>query len=157
MFKNNFFKYILFVFVIISCNKTNKELIINHSEKGLKFNKVLLIQWKDTLNDNFVTLDSVVEMQFIGVKGFKLKDGKIFVGASMFVSDTLGTVLFRNDDIFIDYDTIGFEPKLVEERIGIFLETGEPMIKGKKYLWNTKIWDKNSNSELTAEVDIKIK
>lgn len=157
MFKNNIIKLFLLLFVFYSCNNANKELIITHTEKGLKFNKVLLIQWKDTLNDNLVTLDSIVEMQFVGVKGFKEENGKLYVGASMIVSDSIGTILFRNDDIFIDYDTIGFEPKLVEDRIGIFLVTGEPMVKGGIYNWKTKIWDKKSDKEINAEVDIKIK
>jgi len=42
---------------------------------------VLLIQLNDTLNDNLVTLDSTVEMQFIGTKGFNLKNNKVYIGA----------------------------------------------------------------------------
>ncbi|OFX29121.1 MAG: hypothetical protein A2X08_01430 [Bacteroidetes bacterium GWA2_32_17] len=75
----------------------------------------------------------------------------------MLISDSTGTLLFRNDDTFIDYDTKGFDSKLVEERIGVFLETGESMIKGGTYSWKTRIWDKNSNNQINAEVAIKIK
>ena len=154
------FGLILFLIIVFiyGCNKNIEPvLIITHSEKILSFSKCFVIQGNDTLTDNLIPLDSTAEMQFIGTTGFKLVDGKAFVGASMSVADSTGAILYRNDDLFLDYDTIGFDPELVKERIGIFLETSYPMVKGGIYKWNAKIWDKKGNGEINAELLIKIK
>lgn len=158
--KNIFLCYILISFVILinSCvsNKT-KQFILSHSEKILSFSEYYVIQWEDTLTENLISLDSTAEMQFVGVTGFNTKDGKAYVGASMTVKDSTGTVLFHNDDLFLDYDSIGFDPVMVKERIGIFLVTSHPMVKGSTYSWSTRIWDKKGNGELKAEALVRIK
>jgi hypothetical protein len=138
-------------------NDPKKEFILTHSEKELSFTNFYIIQWKDTLNENVIALDSTAEMQFAGLTGFKIIDGKAFVGASMTVKDSTGAILFHNDDLFLDYDSIGFDPLLVKERVGIFLETSHPMSKGSTYLWSTKIWDKKGNGQLHAEAFVKIR
>ncbi len=160
MTKNWLYKLFLLFSVIslISCNKSKESTLnITHTENGLSFNNAFIVLWDDTLKDNLITLDSTAEMQFIGTTGFKITDGKAFVGASMSVADSTGAILFRNDDLFIDYDTIGFDSALVSERIGIFIETSHPMVKGGVYKWCSKIWDKKGTGEINAEVLIKMK
>jgi hypothetical protein len=160
MIKNWCYKIFLLFLVIslISCNKSKESTLnITHTENGLTFNNVFVVLWDDTLKDNFITLDSTAEMQFMGTTGFKITDGKAFVGASMSVADSTGAVLFKNEDLFIDYDTIGFDSALVSERIGIFIETGHPMVKGGIYKWCSKIWDKKGTGEINAELLIKMK
>jgi hypothetical protein len=147
----------LSVVVLFSCNKDSSEFIYTHNEKGLSYTKCYTIQWKDTLKGNTISLDSTVEMQFIGCTGFKLIEGKAFVGASMTLADSTGTVLFQNDDLFLDYDSIGFDPGLVKERVGIYLETSHPMVKGGTYKWKTKIWDKKGSGFIEAEALITMK
>lgn len=154
--------FIIFLFLtvilLIGCNNSNESsLNITHTEKGLSFKKVFVVLWNDTLKDNLITLDSTAEMQFIGTTGFKIINGKAFVGASMSVEDSLGAILFRNDDLFMDYDTIGFDSALVSERIGIFIQTSHPMVKGGVYKWCSKIWDKKGSGEINAELLIKMK
>ena len=154
-----FFFSLLFSFLLlVSCGKKiESSLNITHTEKGLLFSKVFVMQWNDTLKDNLITLDSTAEMQFIGVTGFEIIDGKAYVGASMSVADSTGAILFRNDDLFIDYDTIGFDSILVSQRIGIFTQTSHPMVKGGTYKWCSKIWDKKGTGEINSELIIKMK
>lgn len=151
--------FILFcVIFLISCNKAKESTLnITHNEKELSFNNVFVVLWDDTLKNNIITLDSTAEMQFMGTTGFNIYEGKAFVGASMSVSDSTGAILFKNEDLFIDYDTIGFDSALVSERIGIFIETGHPMVKGGIYKWCSKIWDKKGTGEINAELLIKMK
>lgn len=160
MINKSIISFIIIYSVIfaISCNKSNDSSFnIIHTEKGLSFNNVLVVTTNDTLKNNFITLDSTAEMQFIGTRGFNLIEGKAFVGASMSVIDSTGAILFRNDDLFVDYDTIGFDTALVSERIGIYIETSHPMVKGGSYKWCTKIWDKKGSGEINAELLIKMK
>ncbi len=148
----------LFISCFFSCNNIQKQkFILTYSEKGLSFSNYYIIQWKDTLTENIMPLDSTAEMQFVGLTGFKLTDGKAFVGASMTVQDSVGTILFHNNDLFLDYDSIGFDPVMVKERVGIFLETSHPMIKGSTYTWSTRIWDKKGDGELKAAALVKMK
>jgi hypothetical protein len=154
--------YLSFVFIsfllFFSCkNQPESKFEFTHKENNLSFSKCIAIQWKDTLKNNFVPFDSTVEMQFIGCSGFKLFDGKAFVGASMILADSLDNILFQNKDLFIDYDTVGFEPNLVKERVGIFLVTGHPMKKGGTYKWTAKIWDKKGNGKIEAIAFITVK
>lgn len=149
---------LLSVTVLFSCNKKDQtEFSFTHTEKGLSFTKCIAIQWKDTLKDNYIPLDSTVEMQYIGCSGFKLVDGKAFVGASMTLADSTGNILFQDDDLFLDYDSIGFDPNQVKERVGIFLVTSHPMVKGGTYKWTTKIWDKKSDGTIETNALITIK
>lgn len=160
MLKKSIYSFILIILIVfsISCNKSNESTLnITYTKKGLSFDKVFVLQWKDTLKDNLITLDSTAEMQFIGTRGFNLVDGKAYVGASMSVIDSTGAILFRNDDLFMDYDTIGFDTILVSDCIGILIETSHPMIKGGTYKWCTKIWDKKGNGEINTELLIKMK
>ena len=153
--------FILFAFLIslYSCNnkleKSHFELA--HSENILSFSNYYVIQWEDTLHENMVTLDSTIELQFVGVSGFKLYNNNAFVGASMTLKDSTGAILFQDQDLFLDYDSIGFDPEMVKARVGIFLVTSHPMVKGGTYSWSTKIWDKKGEGEIKTEAIIKIK
>lgn len=151
--------YIVFfaLLLVFSCkNQSESKFEFTHKENILSFSKCIAIQWEDTLKNNYVPFDSTVEMQFIGCSGFKLYDGKAFVGASMTLADSIGNILFQNEDLFLDYDTIGFEPSLVKERVGIFLVTGHPMKKGGTYKWTAKIWDKKGNGKIEASALITV-
>jgi len=153
-----YFAFIATLFLLFSCNnQSESKFEFTHEETGLSFTKCIAIQWNDTLENNIVPIDSTVEMQFIGCSGFKLYEGKAFVGASMTLADSTGNILFKNEDLFIDYDTIGFEPNLVKERVGIFLVTGNPMKKGGTYKWTAKIWDKKGNGKIEAIALIIVK
>jgi len=150
---------ILISFTLMFSCKENIEtgFSYTHTEKGLSFTQCMAIQWNDTLNNNIVTLDSTVEMQFIGCSGFKIVEGKAFVGASLTLADSTGSILFQDEDIFLDYDSIGFDPTLVKERIGIFLETSHPMKKGGTYKWTNIIWDKKGNGTIETQALITVK
>ena len=151
--------FIFFLFTLFtSCDeKKVSSFELKHSEKGLRFDNYYALIWKDTLRENIVTLDSTLELQIIGLTGFKLENEKAYVGASMSVKDSAGIILFQNDDIFLDYDTIGFDPQMVKDWVGIYLVTSHPMDKGCSYLWNVRIWDKKGDGEIKAEAVIKMK
>lgn len=146
------------LYSLISCNsELSREFIISHNSNILRFDKCYIIEYQDTLTENFVTLDSMVEMQFVGLTGFKLYDNKAYVGASMSVSDSTGEQLFKNEDLFIDYDTLGFDTLLVKERVGIFLVTSHPMKKNNTYKWDVRIYDKKGKGFIHSEAFITMK
>lgn len=156
--KTSILYILLFLTLFSSCSSNKKTSFeLNHSEKGLTFDTYHALIWTDTLKENIVTLDSVVELQFLGLTGFNLVNEKAFVGASMSVVDSSGAVLFQNDDIFLDYDTIGFDPKMVKDWVGIYLVTDHPMKKGSSYTWNIRIWDKKGEGEVKADALLKMK
>lgn len=158
MNKYPFYIVILIIAFLTSCN--DKKVIsfeLNHSDKGLRFDKYCALVGKDTLKENIVPLDSTIELHIFGLTGFFLENEKAYVGTSMSLKDSSGATLFQHNDIFLDYDTIGFDPKRVKDWVGIYLVTSHPMAKGSSYLWNIRIWDKKGSGEINAEALIQIK
>lgn len=153
--------FFLLAIVLFSCDFPGingvEPLKMDILKEGLTYTDTNCVMGENPLTSSEVPLDTVIEIQFIGVAGFETVDGKWFVGAMMEVYDTSGNILFRHDDLFLDFDTIGFDPVDVRRMIGINLETGKPMTAGLSYLWKIKIWDKKGKGELFCETLIKVK
>jgi hypothetical protein len=101
-------------------------------------------------------MDSVVEMVFTGLNGFKLINGNNFIGGSLMVSDSTGDVIFKLDDVFLGLENEGVEKSLISKRVSMVLETGSPMKKGNIYTWENTIWDKKGNGKITAKTKIRL-
>lgn len=156
--KNSFLLISLLLFFLNSCSdKENSSFELIHTDKGLHFEEYYALVGNDTLKENIIPLDSTIELQIIGLTGFFLENEKAYVGTSMSVKDSTGAILFQHDDIFLDYDTIGFDPKMVKDWVGIYLVTSHPMVKGSSYTWNIRIWDKKGAGEIKAETILKLK
>jgi hypothetical protein len=153
--------FFILAIVVSSCDFSGKNSVeplkMDILQEGLTFTDTNCVMGETPVTTCEVPLDTVIEIQFIGVAGFETVDGKWFVGTMMEVYDTSGNILFRHDDLFLDFDTIGFDPVDVKRLIGINLETGKPMIPGLPYLWKIKIWDKKGKGVLFCETLIKVK
>ena len=96
-----------------------------------------------------------VSMVFTGITGFKAVDGKVFPGASIFVTDTKGKTILEIADLFSQYDSTGVDPKMVQEALSIkFTAPSVGIEKGEIYDWKSKVWDKKGKSTLTSEIKL---
>ena len=145
----------VFVF-FYSCAPEKQKTNIVKTESGLTCDSVYLYYQNAEYNLVEFPMDSVVEMVFTGLNGFKLINGNNFIGGSLMVSDSTGDVIFKLDDVFLGLENEGVEKSLISKRVSMVLETGSPMKKGNIYTWENTIWDKKGNGKITAKTKIRL-
>jgi len=119
---------------------------------GLDFDSWTLYADDVELDRDYQVPDGArLKMVFEGVSGYNEKDGRVFPGAYMTVSDLEGNTLLKEDDLFADYTEEGAS---VEDGkyISIYLTTGEPLQIGETYDWYIYVWDKESDGFIDAFV-----
>ena len=90
-----------------------------------------------------------------GVTGFVLKDGKVFPGTSITVTDKDKKVIESVDDLFSDYAD-GIDPAEITNELELYVTMNNLMEEGKDYDWHLRIWDKNGKAEMSADIPFKI-
>jgi len=138
----------------IGCKPPEQKCEINKEEKGLICEKISLYQNGELITSPVIPLDCTLEMSFTGLKGFRSKGDIVFPGGTLTVKDENGEIVFKLEDVFIDYDETGANKEIVKKNISMFLETGSPMQSGHTYTWENIIWDKMANRKITGKTKI---
>jgi hypothetical protein len=108
------------------------------------------------LGTNEIPLGKVVNVRITGVDNFAEKEGKVFPGCTIILSDTSGKELLNLPDIFESQN--GGVKKEDATNLRAKLTTGEPMMPGEKYLLHTRFFDKkNKDSEIECKIFLIIK
>lgn len=96
-----------------------------------------------------------VNMVFKGVQGFSERDGLIFPGMAVRVSDTEGNIVLNAADLFADYGAISAKRA---QRLVSKLTIGAPMQVDGAYLWEVYIWDKKQpEHKVEARLNFRVK
>ncbi len=144
--------------IVISCSVgVKKDLMSGLSVKydGFTVEGSYLVKDNKQTSDITVKPGQDISMVFTGITGFKEVEGKVFPGASIFVTNTKGKTILEITDLFSQYDSTGVDPKMVKEALSIkFTAPALGIEKGEKYNWQSKVWDKKGKSTLTSQVQL---
>lgn len=108
---------------------------------------------KNRLNTNKVSLGSTVLIVATGVKNYVQKNGRVFPGCTIILSDKDKKQLLHIADAFSDR-TEGI-PASEAGVLQAELNTGKPMFPGETYRLAVRFFDKNKpENEIVATVDV---
>lgn len=129
---------------------------LSFTYNGFGVDEVLLVGPDNTAkNDNEVELNTEVALVAQGLVNYVLKDDKAYPGLMLVVTDTQGTAIINEADLF--EGTEGY-PATDAAIIRGTVTVGNPMKAGETYHVKMRVWDKNKpENELTAEVDLVVK
>ena len=150
----------LLAIVIYSCGggfskgvKKDLSTGLSTSYNGFAVDEVYLTVDENKLSNNKVALGKVVNIIANGVDYYQVKDGKVFPGCSILLTDTAGKEILNLPDAFADMKE-GFESKKAG-MLNATLNTGSPMAVGQTYHLKTRFYDKlKKESEIISEVDL---
>jgi hypothetical protein len=148
----------LFIILIVSaaCKREEQKCEVIKEEKGLSCEKISLLMNGEILCSPVIPIDSIIEMSFGGLCGFRANGNTVYPGGTLKVFDDNGEVIFKLEDVFIDYDETGASKDLVKKNISMFLEIGSPMKSGHTYTWENIIWDKRANRKIVGTTKITV-
>lgn len=128
---------------------------IEIEENGLKVREVYLFnKFKDMVfTDGIVGFDESISLDFQLLEGYKIKNNKIELGMEIHVTDAAGVEITKSKDALENhsYDVIRDEDVIQSTLI---------LTKGRlknPITWQVRLWDKNSDAELTATATITAK
>ncbi len=162
MYKQLFYAAFFFSLVISSCSFSKgvkKDLAtgLSTSYNGLTIDDIYLADGNvKRLGDNKITMGSKIAIIATGVDYFAEKDGKVFPGCSILLTDKSGKEILNLPDAFADLvnGTTVSEAKVLQAS----LTTGDPMVVGETYHLNVRFFDKNKKeNEIVAKVDLLMK
>ncbi|MCR8557846.1 hypothetical protein KXD93_09350 [Mucilaginibacter sp. BJC16-A38] len=129
---------------------------------GLSFNyngfivqDVLLIDPANKpMTDNKVQLNTRIAIAAFGIHNYGLKDGKVFPGMMLLVTDKKGTPVLNAADLFAGGQ--GYPPANATELRGD-ITIAKPMTAGETYHVKVHIWDKvKADNEINIETDLVV-
>ncbi len=106
------------------------------------------------LKSNKITLGTSIQIAVTGVENFVVKDGKVFPGCMILITDKqTNAEILKLDDAFADMADGTPEEKAT--LLHADLSTGNPMVAGTTYRLKTRFFDKNNpESEIVSEIDL---
>jgi len=166
LFKLNFktmkTNYVVFLvvaaFLISACTAgVNKDLItgLKVSNSGLSYKEANLVVDNAKVTSSEFKLGDVVYLEVNGIEGYVEKDGKVFIGASLVITDPKGNKIMDYADLFAETAAEGVSPKDAPV-ITLHFPTDSLML-GAKCLWKSKIWDKSGKGEINTELEFTVK
>lgn len=108
------------------------------------------------LNNNQILLGSKLSVVATGVDYFAEKDGKVFPGCTILLTDKAGEEILNLPDAFAEMTegTTVAEAKTLQAS----LNTGDPMVVGETYHLYVRFYDNNKKeSEIVTKVDLLMK
>jgi hypothetical protein len=111
---------------------------------------------RNRLDNNKIKLGTQLLVLATGVDHYAEKNGKVFPGCTIVLTDKNKKELLNLRDAFEDMKdgTPANEAKTLQAQ----LNTGEPMIVGETYHLNVRFFDKNKKeNEIVANVDIVVR
>lgn len=148
--------FILLLVLFSSCKREEVRCDIVKEEKGLSCDTIGVYLSGEPLASPSVPIDSTIEMSFSGLNGFRQNGNIVYPGGTLKVIDENGEIIFKLDDVFIDYDETGVSKELANKNISMFLEVGSPMKPGFTYTWENTIWDKRANRKIVGKIKITV-
>lgn len=132
-----------------------KDLVgINTQTNGLKPANVFILS-NGSLKSPDVTVGQKLTMCFDRLDGFAIQpDSTISIGASMVVLDKAGSRVLEHTDLFQQNPVMPF---VKSQSITLYLIVGDPMKASETYLWQMRLWDKNSNNFVESSIPINVK
>lgn len=161
MQKSSFLFVIILLSVFSSCNfskgvKKDLNTGLSASYNGFAVEDIFLSSEDGRLNSNTVTLGTKVFIMATGVENFAIKEGKVFPGCTIILTDKTEKELLNLPDAFADLTDGVAETEA--RTLRATLTTGEPMAVGETYHLKVRFFDKKKNeSEIVAKVDLKMK
>ncbi|MBZ4190329.1 hypothetical protein [Niabella beijingensis] len=126
---------------------------LTYEYNGLGVTDVFLTDGNKRLTSNKVPLGSKVVLAADGVDYFTQKEGKVFPGCHMKVTDKAGNAVLDLPDLFEQYKE-GVVPSEARTITATFT-TGNPMVAGASYHLEVDVFDKlNQENRLKAAVDL---
>lgn len=126
------------------------------SYSGFSVDEIYIVDSLDNqLSSNEVDLNTKFSIVYQGIENYTLKNGKVFPGLSLQVTDTNGTDIMSEADLLSSY-TQGLS---AEDASGLrgSVTVGDPMKSGETYHCKIRVFDKNSDAEIVSELDFKVK
>ncbi len=150
------------VLAITSCNfskgvKKDLNTSLSTSYNGFAVEEVYLTDTLERrLSSNTVALGDVILIRATGIENYQEKDGKVFPGCSILLTDKTGKDVLNIKDAFADLNNgvAAIDAKVLTATVN----TGNPMVSGETYHLTTTFYDKqNVNNVITTNVDLIIK
>ena len=148
--------------ILFSCQyskgvKKDLKTGLSTTYNGFTLEDIYLTDEKDNrLNNNQILLGSKLAVVATGVDYFTEKDGKVFPGCTILLTDKAGKEILNLPDAFAEMKegTTAAEAKTLQAS----LNTGDPMLVGETYHLSVRFFDKNKKeNEIVANVDLLMK
>jgi hypothetical protein len=158
----NFRLFILIVFSLSSaCNFSKGVRIdvntgLHASYNGFGVDDIYLAdQSNNKLSSNKVTMGAEVKIIADGVVNYVSKEGKVYPGCTIILTDTTGKEILNVPDAFSDLKD--GKPQNEARALKATLTTGNPMLAGTTYHFKAIFYDKlKKENTITAEVDLQM-
>ncbi len=150
--------------ILISCSGgfskgIKKDVLtgLTTSYNGFALEDIYLMDRNGTkLNSNAVSLGSVLIVEAAGVTNFTEKDGKVFPGCQIILTDKDHKEVLNLPDAFADLND--GTPLKEANVLQATLTTGDPMVVEETYHLSVRFFDKlNKENVIKSTVDIKMK
>ena len=159
--KTNFTNMFAFTLLVLlaSCNFSTgikKDLTtgLTSVNNGLSAEDIFLKEYEGArLLNNKVKLGSKISLAAAGIENFELKDGKVYPGCQIILTDKNKKEVINLPDAFADMVNGSTEDET--KTLNATLTTGDPMVVGETYHLYVRFFDKQKKeSEIVSNVDI---
>ena len=159
--KTNFTNMFAFTLLVLlaSCNFSTgikKDLTtgLTSVNNGLSAEDIFLKEYEGArLSNNKVKLGSKISLAAAGIENFELKDGKVYPGCQIILTDKNKKEVINLPDAFADMVNGSTEDET--KTLNATLTTGDPMVVGETYHLYVRFFDKQKKeSEIVSNVDI---
>jgi hypothetical protein len=157
-----FFIFSIVLIALASCNfskgvKKDLSTGLSASYNGLAMDDIYLTDSAgNRLNNNRISLGNKIAIVATGVDYFETKDGKVFPGCRMVLTDKNKKEVLNLPDAFSEM--VNGTPQAEAKSLQASLTTGNPMVVGETYHLSIRFFDKHKKeSEILADVDILMK
>lgn len=127
------------------------------SYNGFAIDNIVIVGAGDkVLSSAEVPMDSKFAIVFQGIENYTLRNEKAFPGLSIVVTDSKGTEILKENDLF-SASADGFSSEEASVLRGT-ITVASPMEAGRSYHCKMRVFDKNNpTSEIVSELDFKVK
>ncbi len=161
--KRNFTYIFIFALLVLVCAckfstgiKKDLSTGLTSINKGLSVEDIYLTVDGIKLSSNVISLGKEVVLIADGVDDYQVKDGKVYPGCRIILTDKAGKEILNLPDAFAE-QTTGLE-KDKAAVLRATLTTGSPMQVGETYHLNVRFFDKNKKeNEIVSDVDLVMK
>ncbi len=126
---------------------------LSTSYNGFSVDDVYLTVDGNKISSNKVTLGKEIHLVADGVDYYEEKEGKVFPGCSIILTDKTGKEILNLQDAFAELSN-GVDADKAKA-LTATINTGSPMVVGETYHIKTRFYDKkNASNEIISNVDV---
>lgn len=123
---------------------------------GLTADAAFITSAAGRVQNNEVKLGGQIGIDFVGLKGFTVKDGKVFPGARISIYGKDGKLKHKTKNLFARMKE-GITPADAQSRLSMSINLENERLKGEESEWHFKVWDTKTDAEIEAVVVLKLK